>query len=276
MDFVFADDARQKNASRKRTGSLISIGGLYVPDETVCQLERALEALCAKVGFPTGEQFKWSPGKKETFMKTKLLNEERLMFLKEALAIAKEHAASAIVVVEDISRKPASRITHEEDVTALFLERADWIFRTKRKDGFVIVATPGGGESNKDKFATNCLELRATGTSFSKLQRIPLGVVTVPSRQMRLLQLADIITSCTVARISGESNYSPRIFEIIKTMFHSESGRIGGVGLKLHPDLVFVNLYYWLLGDSHYIRGNVGHPLPIQNRPFAENSGEAV
>jgi hypothetical protein len=58
MDFVFADDSRQNNPSRKSTGPLIGIGGVYVPGDNVGPLERDIEALCAKVGIPDGEQFK--------------------------------------------------------------------------------------------------------------------------------------------------------------------------------------------------------------------------
>jgi hypothetical protein len=38
---------------------------------------------------------------------------------------------------------------------------------------------------------------------------------------------------------------------------------IGGSGLKLHPDLCYLNLYHWLLGDSYYRRGGGGHTLPM-------------
>jgi hypothetical protein len=140
----------------------------------------------------------------------------------------------------------------------------------------VVVATPGGGPAEKEKFLVYCLELKKTGTRFSQLNRLPLGVVTVNSYQMRLLQLADVVVSCTTARVAGEFNYSPAVFEMVKPILRCETDRIGGVGLKLHPDFVFANLYYWLVGDSHFLKGNVGHPLPLTGRLFSKDSGEAA
>jgi hypothetical protein len=278
MDVIFADDARQTKPSRKFTGSLIGIGGVYVPGDAVGPLERAIESLCSDLGFPAGEQFKWSPGKKETFMKAKLVSDARLRFFESLPTLAKQHQASAFVVIEDKSANPARKDsnTHEEDATALFLERADWTFRQNRRDGLVIVATPSGGPSEDGNFLSRCLELRATGTEFSILGCIPLGVITVPARQIRLIQLADVITSCVVARVAGESNYSPLVFDLLKPMLRRELGRIGGVGLKIHPDFTYANLYHWLLGDTHFWRGNSGRPLPFKTYPFAEEPGEAA
>jgi len=237
MDFVFAYDAQQRKPTRKNTGSLIAIGGVYVPGESVGPLERALEAYCKEVEFPNGEQFKWSPGKKDTFMKTTLVEDKRVDFYKKLFLIASEHNASAFVIIEDTTRKPAHKQSHshEEDITALFLERADWICSKGARDGLVIVSTPGGGTAQKERFLAQCLELRKTGTRFSKLDHFPLGVVTVKSSQMKLLQLADVVVSCTTARVAGESGHSPPVFDMIKPIFRQDSSRIGRVGLKIHP-----------------------------------------
>jgi len=278
MDFVFADDSRQKKPSRKNTGPLIAIGGVYVPSDAVGPLEKAIENLCAEVGFPKKEQFKWSPSKKETFMRTKLVDKKRLAFYDKLFFVTKQSSASAFIVIEDTSRKPANKITHshEQDITALFLERANWCFHKSHRDGLVIVATPGGGTTEKDKFLTHSLELSKTGTRFSSLGRLPLGVVSVNSSQMRLLQLADIVVSCTTARVAGDSDYSPAVFEMIKPMLRQDMGRVGGIGLKLHPDFVFANLYHWLVGDTDFFKGNTGRPLPIDHLPFSKDAGEAA
>ena len=42
--------------------------------------------------------------------------------------------------------------------------------------------------------------------------------------------------------------------------------RIGGVGLKIHPDLRYANLYYWLVGDDVIFKGWNGFPLPRELR----------
>ena len=278
MDFVFADDARQLKPSRKSIGPLAAIGGIYVPGDSVGSLERSLDEICTRYKFPTGEQFKWSPGKKENHMKSVIVEEVRKEFFKDIIMVAKLHNASAFVIIEDMKYKPARRESsnHEEDLTALFLERANKCFQASSRDGLVVIAIPSGGAGGEDKFLANCIKLKKDGTGFSDLEKLPLGVVTVNSRYIRLLQLSDIIVSCVTSRVSGESDYSPRIFELIKSIFRKDMERIGGVGLKIHPDFIYANLYHWLLGDSHIFKGNHGLPLPRIGIPFSSDAGEAA
>jgi hypothetical protein len=278
MDMIFADDARQKRPSRSNTGPLVATGGIHVPGEAAGDLERAISAHCDSTGFPTDQQFKWSPGKRDSFMRTELVEDARLLFYEQLFAVVADHGVTAFVVVEDSSRGLAAHgsSSHEEDVTTLFLERADWCVSQKGKDGLVVVATPGGGKAEKDKFLSHCLALRTEGTGYSHLERLPLGVVTHDSRRLRTLQLADVIASCVTARVAGERTYSPAVFEMIKPLLRRDAGRIGGVGLKIHPDFVFANLYYWLLNDDVHLKGTAGWPLPMEDRPFHSDAGEAA
>ena len=55
----------------------------------------------------------------------------------------------------------------------------------------------------------------------------------------------------------------------MKVLLRSGSGRIGGVGLKIDPDFSYANLYHWVLGDTDFWRGNLGTPLPLNDRPYA-------
>jgi hypothetical protein len=51
MDFIFADDAQQKQASRPGMGSLVAVGGICVPGEAVGKLEgETVKGLLAKKG----------------------------------------------------------------------------------------------------------------------------------------------------------------------------------------------------------------------------------
>jgi len=272
MDFIFADDARQNNPSRKGMGPLVAIGGIHVPGDKVGILEKAVNELCNHTGFSPGQQFKWSPGKKETFMKTKLISKSRVDFYKKLCDLAIQNQISAYVVVEDTKRNTALSESEsaEIDVTSLFLERANWAFAKAQTDGVVMVATPGGGAKAQEKFIVQSTRLMQRGTRYSKFNRIPLPILIAQARNVRLLQLADIITSCTTARVAGEHTHSPEIFEFLKPIFHRDLGRIGGVGVKLHPDLRYANLYHWLLGDSHWYKRNIGTPLPYKGIPYYE------
>ena len=275
-DFIFADDSRQKSPSRKGMGSLVALGGLHVPADELSALEKSLQSICEKTGFPRDEQFKWSP-KKNSFQRKKLDSDARMIFFREVLEAASRHHVRALVVVEDVKYKKARQdsVDHEHDVTALFLERANNCFAAAKKQGIVIIAKPGGGGKDENRFLKSCMDLLESGTSYVNFSRIAIPVATMPSRDVRILQLADLIVSSTAARIGGESSYSPEMFELVKPLFRKEGGRIGGAGLKIHPDFKYANLYYWLLGDAVLIKGEERHDLPIAGRPFYRSSGEA-
>lgn len=269
-DFIFADDSRCSDSERDGMGPLVAIGGIHVPSENVGSLEKALKDICDEAGFPTAEQFKWSPGKKEKHLKQNLTGESRSLFFERVLHEAKAHNATATVVIEDSNYNTArlSSADHEQDCTSLFLERADWTFRRDGRFGVVVVAKPSGGPRDDNSFLLHCLEVLQEGTEYMTLESLALPVVTVPSRHARTLQLADLVTSCTVARVRGESRYSPRIFEGIRPLLRSDGSRLGGVGLKLHPDLKYANLYHWLLGDTHWHKGGQTCALPCSEMPF--------
>lgn len=276
MDFIFADDARQLRPSRPGMGQLIAIGGIHVPSESVGHLERAIEGLCGEFGVPSDEQFKWSPGKKEPFMKTQLVSDDRLAFFDKLLSLALRHQAQATVVIEDTSRRPARphATSHEHDITSLFLERADWSLRAAGREGVVIIAAPSGGAKDEEHFLAECVEIIDSGTEYSQLPNIGLRVLLAKSRLIRSLQLADVVVSCTVARVSGEDRFSPAVFEMLKPLFRHDGSRIGGVGLKLHPDFCFANLYHWLLGDTDWWKGNSGCPLPVRGFPYFNSEAD--
>jgi len=135
----------------------------------------------------------------------------------------------------------------------------------------VIVSQPSGDRKSESKFLADCLETLRAGTEYVKPERIVLNVLTTPPRFIRLLQLADVVTSCAVAFVGGESSFSPPVFSSIKPMLARELGRVGGVGLKIHPDGKYRNLYHWLLGDSHFMRFMEGFPMPLPNYPYSAN-----
>jgi len=253
-------------------GPLIAIGGVRIASEVVGQLEKAIEDLCTDLGFPPREEFKWSPGR-GLWMHDNLRGDQRENFFAEVLSLCANFDAQAVVVIEDTSRQPAtnSAVGPEQDVTQMFLERISNQLYVSQTHGIVIVDRPRGGRSDENKFLARCLETLQQGIGYVRPDRIALNVLSTPSKLVRLIQVADLITSCTLATVAGESTYAPRIFPQIKPILHSHDGRIGGVGLKIHPDYCYANLYYWLLGDAYLNRGNTGFPLPMNNYPYASS-----
>jgi len=252
-------------------GPLVAVGGICVPGEAAGKLEGEIEALCADYGFPAGEEFKWSPGQ-HLWMHSNLGREKRQRFFIQVLTLAQDSGASAVVVIEDASCPLATEATSPEiDVTRLFLERVHKLLGKRKSDGIVIVARPGGDRTAEDKFLAGCIETLQRGTGYVKPDHIVLNVLFSPSRFIRLLQVADVVTSCSTAAVGGEHQFSPPVFASVKGLLDREGERIGGVGLKLHPYFMYANLYHWLVGDTHLWMSGTAFPLPLACYPYSSH-----
>ena len=276
MDLVVIDDSKQKKPSRPGMGHLVAVGGLHIPSDGVRVLERTLEETCAEYGFPSHQdEFKWSPDRR-SWMRKNLHGELREGFFIDCLEAAREEGAEACVVIEDKSRRSTSgkRDDHELDVVKVFLERTDHHLKSSGTEAFLMADHPTGGRPAEARFVAHCIETLRNGTDFMDLERTAL-VVTEDSKNHRLLQLADLIVGCTLSYVSGEDEHSPPLFNgQIKGMLRQEGGRVGGVGLKLHPDFNFANLYHWLLGDTTLWKGSLGEPLPMRGRAYVNGPAD--
>lgn len=271
MHFFFGDDSTQKSPTRDKMGAIIAVGGILVAGSSLGSLERALDHACTSFGFPSNEEFKWSPGK-DKWMRGNLVADNRKDFFLEILRIASEHKVKCLVVMNDITCRTATGTeSHNLDTTITLLERVHHRIPCDSEGCIIIVDRPSGGRSDEDKFLLQCLEQIQSGTAYVKYQKFVLNVLSTPSKLIRTLQLADLVTSCCLARVSGESCYSPIIFEKIINMCPDQDGRKGGASFKIHPDYKYANLYCWLLGDKVFIRSGIGHPLPISKRPYSLN-----
>lgn len=262
MDFFAIDDSAQTKPTRDGMGPLVAVGGLHLGGDAVRDLELVMDQLCAETGFPAGEEFKWSPAK-GTWMRKELVAKAREAFFLRALTFAREAGATAIVTMEDTTKSMASvkSPTPQDDVTMMFLERAHSQVPVGRT-ALVVFDRPGGDHHDDSAFLSSCIEKLRTGTAYTKLDRLALALST-DSKLCRLLQLADVIASCSTSFVAGEDQWSPRAFrEGVLPLLRKESGRKGGCGLKIHPDFRYGNLYHWLLGDKDFVRNQNGRSLP--------------
>lgn len=271
IDFFFADDARQRKPTRSGMGELVATGGVNVPAECVREIGQQIDALCTECGFPPGQEFKWSPGR-ELWMHQHLVRNDRLDFFLKVIEILGQHQAIATVVVEDTAYQTATGAkTHELDAVTLFLERVDHQCERDNAFGFVIVDRPGGDRGDEDAFMATCLETLQLGTRYVKPSFIVHNVLSAPSHHSRLLQAADVITSCTLSIVSGETQYAPSVFEAVKPLLDRNGARIGGYGLKIHPDARYANLYHWLVNDMFFYKASTFAELPLPRRHYATN-----
>lgn len=271
-DIFFSDDSRQANPSREGMGPLVAAGFVHVASEHVRELERDLNALCSRNGFPDGPEgeFKWSPGR-ELWMRESLVEQERATFFEEALGLAEAAGVRAVVVIEDTGCRSATGAEHTVDVTKLMLERVESVLNQLDTTGMVVVDRPSGARRDEDRFLQECLETLSAGTDYVEFDRIATAVVSTPSGLVRLLQLADVVTACTTAFVAGEDQHAPTTFAGIRPLLRRNWGRIGGFGLKIHPDFRYMNLYHHLAGDGYLGRGVQGYPLPQPTLPYADD-----
>jgi hypothetical protein len=255
-------------------GPLVAVGGLHVPGESLRELEIDLDSLCEEVGFPQGQEFKWSPPP-NSWMRSSLIEEKREAFFLEALGLAQNAGAKAIVVLEDTSKRKASRDSpsHEDDVTMLFFERAQSSLGPD-DDALVVFDRPGGDRRTEFDFLERCIDRIRTGTAYTKLDRLALALAT-DSKLSRTVQLADVVTACSTSFVAGNTKWSSNIFnEGILPLLREDYECKGGRGLKIHPDLRYGNLYHWLLGDRDFVRYQGGEGLPSTRFTAYRNSGD--
>lgn len=268
MLLFFADDARQMKPTRSGMSPLIAAGAIGVPETDIRVLELQLSRICSSFGFPEGEEFKWSPGR-DLWMASNLVGTAREQFYQQVLETARQHNVSATVVIEEAGSETATgKCSAEEDVTRLLLEGIQ-LQIPYSEQAIVVADRPGGGRSEEDAFLASCFDAIKRGTRLLRNFELIALLLTTNSKLVRLVQLADLITSCTTALVAGEERFAPVIFQHIRPVLRSEGGRIGGVGLKIHPADRCANLYHWILGDRDYMHHNSCYPLPLPGYPYA-------
>ena len=270
MLLFFADDARQSKPTRAGLSPLIAAGAIGVPEADIRVLELQLSRICSSFGFPEGEEFKWSPGR-DLWMASGLVGSAREQFYQQVLETARQQNVSGTIVIEEDGAETATgKCSAEEDVTRLLLE-AIQLQIPYSEQAIVVVDRPGGGRSEEDAFLASCFDTIKRGTRLLRNFDLIALLLTTNSKLVRLVQLADLITSCTTAFVAGENRFAPKTFQHIRPLLRSDCGRIGGVGLKIHPADRCANLYHWLVGDRDYMHHNSCYPLPLPGYPYARN-----
>jgi hypothetical protein len=176
-------------------------------------------------------------------------------------------------VVADIEKAdPATgRATTEEDVTKLLLE-AIHLQIPIGGYGMVVADRPGGGREQEDNFLAKCLEAQKTGTAHVRNFELISLILTANSKMVRLLQLADLITSCTTAMVAGSPTFAAPTFQHVRPLLLSDGVRTGGIGLKIYPPESFANLYHWMLGDVDYVHHNTKYKLPMPGYSYPRDA----
>lgn len=135
-----------------------------------------------------------------------------------------------------------------EDVGILPAERVHRVLEREEGWGPVIVDRPGGGRKEERAFLAFWESLLASGTRYVQFSRFALNVLTRHARHIRLLQLADLVTSCTTAMVAGKARYAGEVFPLVQEILDRDAGgQVYGYGLKIYPERSAV--YQELLGE---------------------------
>jgi hypothetical protein len=252
---------------------MIASGGILVSGEHIKPLEAEINGLCTSVGFPRGEVFKWSPKRGVHWMYDQLIDDRRTGFQTEVLRLLRKRECKVIFVAEDKGCKKAENTSdsHEIDVVKLLVERVDRFLKGKISQGIIICDRPGGDRKQEDKFLAKCLDTLQEGTRYVVPSTISMAILSCPYKLSRMLQAADLVASSILAHVSGEDTHSKPIVDEIKPLIYSDLGRVGGVGVKLHPDYKYRNLYHWLFGDARFTDHPFEIQLPQKDSPFSKS-----
>lgn len=270
MKVMFLDDSKQRDCPRDGVSDLVGVGGVIVPGDQLGNLEAALKQACDDFGFPQDAVFKWSP-RRGDWMRENLVGERRTEFFNVALNACADHGCKFVVAVVDTSCRHATQNAqdHETDALNLALERFNTHMRDE--DGIVFVAKPSGGQRDEGRLLADCVELLDTGTGYVEFENIAMNVVTVPFKLSRTLQCSDLVVAISTSMVAGRAAYADNHFAIItEGALRDWRGFVGGTGVKIHPQTIYVNLHHWLLGEDYSARFNC--PLPIPGRPYSEAS----
>jgi hypothetical protein len=269
MEFFFADDTTQ-NSVRDGMGKIIGFGGIFVHDTVLGDLEQEINDICKIYSIPHGEEIKWSPRKKSWIYKN-LHGDLRTKCYLEILEASKNADCRAVVVAWDTGRTTLQGGDAFKKVLDYAFERISLHLSGLDNLGVIVADRPGGGHKEDEQFLADFLTRINEGTDYVVPEHVPINILTTPSHLQRHLQIADLVTAITCAMVAGQTKYAEPLFPTIKDiLIKNQYGYIGGTGLKLFPDEL-LNLYYVVLGETHYIKAgmNAGFPLPFSDHPYA-------
>lgn len=275
MKIFFLDDSTQNSPTRTGMGRLVAVGGVMVSGDRVGELERAIDDLCInEYGFPSGQEFKWSPSPNH-WMHGNLVEDKRKQFFLDIIKLLEDAEVTATVVIADKNHNTATdALSNEMDVTSMCLERISSQCGTEPFEGIVIADRMGDRTVDEDKFLSGYLEKIQSESGYIRPESFALNVLSTSSHLVRMIQVADLVTGCTLSAIAGEQRYSPPILSEIKKLFCQDRDRTGGVGVKIHPDYKYRNLYHWILDDEYFVKNQIGNPLPMQGYAYFSNENE--
>ena len=259
----YADESGQDHPQTHEIGQLVSAGGIYVPGIQAGKLDREIDQICARYGCPPNEEFKWNPPQ-NSWMRN--MPRQRSEFYRELLeACVKSSVEINVVIVAKRSSARNDRILRE--AFQYLMERVHYCAQKSNEHCGFIADRRSNITKHDDRFVGDLLATIDQGTDYIVPDRI-LWAVTSDSRNMRGIQMADVVVGATTQFVAGKLTYTKQLLEIMYPMFRkSPNGQINGYGLKIWPPELYVHVPEF--PKSQYVTNGVGAYQDTRtNNPF--------
>ena len=231
----YADESGQSSPQIRGMGSLVSAGGIYVPGESSAQLHEKIEYICGTYGCPPRDEFKWNAPKNSWLRQ---LGDRRPDFVGEILEACIESGVTAIVVIVEKGHYKKDE-THLTKAFQWLLERVEFTAQEHDEVCAFIADRRSDSTNQDDEFVGDLLETIYDGTEFV-LPKSIIWAVSSDSRNIRAIQIADLITGCATQFVAGRTTHSEQhMAKIYRLLRKDSNGKPFRHGLKLWPDKLY-------------------------------------
>jgi hypothetical protein len=232
MLMVFVDDSEEKKPRRTPLGHLVGVGAVAVPEDGLAPYAAGIRALRAEFGVPPGTELKWSPGD-GSWLKTGAGKAACTLLREKMLDLAAEAGATSIVLVWARGHLDWQVPAVREKLLRWLYDKVSTFLGRRNAVGVVVADEPGGGPKDRAKWLRETLPLTDEGTGYTRPEQIVLPIVTAPSHHIPHLQLADLVTSATVAAVAGNRYALDLMPRLIRIADRLPDGQVGGAGLTV-------------------------------------------
>ena len=263
----YADESGQETPVVQNMGSLVSAGGIYVPALSAAPLQETVNYVCGSYGCPAGEEFKWNAPKKSWLQQ---LGARRSDFYREILQACVDSGVTANVVVVEKGHYP----THEVSLTRAFqwlLERVQFTAQEQDEVCGLIADRRSAVTKHDDQFVGDLLQTIYQGTDFVMPKSIHWAVSS-DSRNIRSLQIADLVVGCTTQFVAGRLVHTEKLIGKVHDLLRKNpNGNVENYGLKLWPGELYDRTPSMasVISKRNGHRGQVVKPASNHWNPFA-------
>jgi len=244
MKFLFLDDSKQK--VKNKFWEYVGYGGFCIDSKNIQKMEFDFYHIRKQYKIPQHIELKWSPNKLHFLNKEFCGN--RTDLFKEIISLLGKYNSKVLCAVHDIneckivsekkwSMEQAYLWAANEQLKFL-ISRYCNPYLEKKNDIGLIIADHYGDKKGENDLIFQSKKYINEGKIFKKFNRICLPPLTVSSKDLPFIQLADLIIGITVGALV-KNRYAEKLFHKFKRLFLNKSLDNSGYPHDLNPELIF-------------------------------------